>query len=50
MVIFYLDDELFCRMIDIKADIANLEAFERELDESYPNGWSYDPADLEGEE
>ena len=32
--------------VTIECDIANLEAFERELDDTYPEGWAYNRDEL----
>jgi len=45
MTIFYIEEEAckerYCVVIDDTYDVANLEAFEREMNELHDN-WSYD--------
>ena len=46
MKVYFIADEVTISSREF-GDVANLESFERELDDLYPEGWSYDYADLD---
>ena len=48
MIVYYVDDDNIVQSKEY-GDIANVEAFERELDQSY-EFWSYDKSDCYGEQ
>lgn len=49
MTIYYVDEDGIIRHTTFTENIANLEAFERELDETY-EVWTYDINDLKMED